>query len=163
MNIEEWIIVYDGSKIIDNPYLFGNQENNKIKEYVYKCENGGRSGNPQRNYALSKITNPDALIYYLDDDNIIHPDLYRLLNIINNNKIYTFNQYNIINGDNIKVGYIDTAMFIIPYNLCKKIRWILDKYEADGYYIKECYDEDKNKHIYVDNHLCYYNNYQRII
>lgn len=155
--IDEWIIVYDGSKIIDNPHLFENQENNKIKEYIYKCEYGGISGNPQRNYALSKITNPHALIYYLDDDNIIHPNLYKLLNIINNDKIYTFNQYNRLNGDNINVGSIDTAMFIIPYNLCKNVRWILPNYDADGYYIKECYNENKNIHIYVDNDLCYYN------
>jgi len=155
--IDEWIIVYDGSKVIDNPHLFENQENNKIKEYVYKCENGGISGNPQRNYSLSKITNQDALLYYLDDDNIIHPNLYRLLNIINNDKIYTFNQYNRINGDNINIGSIDTAMVIIPYNLYKDVRWIIYKYEADGYYIKECYDKNKDIHIYIDNDLCYYN------
>ena len=58
--IEEWIIVYDGSKITHNPSIFEN--NNKIKEYVFKGE--GKSGNPQRNYALTKITNPDSLIYY---------------------------------------------------------------------------------------------------
>ena len=88
--IEEWIIVYDGSKITDNPNIFENQENNKIKEYVFKGE--GISGNPQRNFALTKITNPDTLIYYLDDDNIFHPDMYKLLNIIDNDKMYTFNQ-----------------------------------------------------------------------
>ena len=33
--VHEWIIVYDGSKIITNPYLF--KEDNKIKEYIYKC------------------------------------------------------------------------------------------------------------------------------
>ena len=153
--IEEWIIVYDGSKIIDNPKLFENQENNKIKEYVYKGE--GISGNPQINYALSKITNHNTLLYYLDDDNIIHQNIYRLLNIIDNNKIYTFNQYNRIKGNNINVDSIDTAMVIIPYNLCKNVKWILDKYNADGYYIKECYDENKNIHTYVDNDLCYYN------
>ena len=109
--IEEWIIVYDGSKITDNPKIFEN--NNKIKEYVFKGE--GISGNPQRNYALTKITNPDTLIYYLDDDNILHPDIYKLLNIIDNDKMYTFNQYNILNGNNINVGCIDTAMVIIPY------------------------------------------------
>jgi predicted O-methyltransferase YrrM len=155
--IDEWIIVYDGSKIIDNPHLFENQENNKIKEYIYKCENGGISGNPQRNYALSKITNSNTLLYYLDDDNIIHPNLYKLLNIINNNNMYTFNQYNRLNVDNINVNWIDTAMAIIPYNLCKNIRWILNEYSADGVYIKECYDENKNIHIYIDNDLCYYN------
>ena len=155
--IEEWIIVYDGSKIINNPRLFENQENNKIKEYVYKCEHGGISGNPQRNYALNTITNPNAIIYYLDDDNVIHPNFYKLLNIIDNNKIYTFNQYNRIKGNNINVCKIDTAMVIIPYNLCKNVRWILNKYESDGFYIKECYDKNKNQHIYIDNDLCYYN------
>ncbi len=155
--IDEWIIVYDGSIIIDNPNLFKNEENNKIKEYVYKCENGGISGNPQRNYALTKITNPNTLLYYVDDDNIVHPNIYRLFNIIDNNKIYTFNQYNRIKGNYVNINCIDTAMFIIPYNVCKNIKWILDIYHADGYYIKECSDENKNIHIYIDNDLCYYN------
>ena len=52
--------------------------------------------------------------------------------------------------------YIDTAMVIIPYNLCKNITWKLDIYEADGYYIKECYDNNKDKHVYIDADLCYY-------
>jgi hypothetical protein len=88
--VNEWIIVYDGKKIHENPGLF-EKENNKIKEYVHNGD--GISGNPQRNYALTKITNKDTYIYYLDDDNIIHPDLYNLLDFIDNT-IYTFNQYN---------------------------------------------------------------------
>lgn len=153
--IDEWIIVYDGSKITNNPNLFENQENNKIKEYLY--EGNGISGNPQRNYALDNITNSNTLLYYLDDDNTIHPNIYRLLNIIDNNKIYSFNQFDRIKGNNICVGGIDTAMVIIPYKLCKDEKWIIDKYEADGFYIKTCYDKNKNLHIYVDNDLCYYN------
>ena len=112
--IEEWIIVYDGNRIATNPYIF--KENEKIKEYIYK--RSGISGNGQRNYALTKITNENTLLYYLDDDNIIHPDLYNLLNYIDNNTIYSFNQYNRIKGNNINVGYIDTAMVLIPFNLC---------------------------------------------
>jgi predicted O-methyltransferase YrrM len=153
--IEEWIIVYDGSKITDNPNIIENQENNKIKEYVFKGE--GISGNPQRNYALTKITNPDTLIYYLDDDNIFHPDMYKLLNIIDNDKMYTFNQYNRMKGNNININNIDTAMVIIPYKLCKNVKWILYDYNADGHYIVECYNNNKNKHVFIDNDLCYYN------
>ena len=153
--VEEWIIVYDGSKIIDHPNLFENQENNKIKEYVHKDE--GISGNPQRKYALTKITNPDTLLYYLDDDNIVHPNLYRLLNIIDNNKIYTFNQYNRLKGDNVSINHIDTAMIILPFKLCRHERWIIYKYNADGYYIEQCYGNNKNVHTYIDNDLCYYN------
>jgi len=99
--VDVWIIVYDGNKIEINPYIF--KENNKIKEYIYKCS--GISGNGQRNFALSKITNENTLLYYLDDDNIIHPNLYNLLNCIDNNTIYSFNQCNRIKGNNINVGY----------------------------------------------------------
>ena len=59
-----------------------------------------------------------------------HPDLYNLLNYIDNNTIYSFNQYNRIKGNNINIGYIDTAMVIIPFNLCKNTKWRLDIYEV---------------------------------
>ena len=171
--IDEWIIVYDGNKIESNPNIFNG--NDKIKEYVYKGE--GISGNPQRNYALSKITNENTLLYYLDDDNIVHADLYSLLDMINetdnNDKIYRFNQYKGIKGNNINVdhlffkslgimlmliiGNIDTAMVIILFNLCKNIKWKLDVYGADGYYIQECSINNKDKHVYIDLDLCYCN------
>ena len=71
--------------------------------------------------------------------------------------MYTFNQYARLKGNNIEVNHIDTAMIIIPYNLCKNIKWLLDLYNADGYYITECYQNNNNKYIYVDNDLCYFN------
>jgi predicted O-methyltransferase YrrM len=150
--VDEWIIVYDGTKITEKFKFFNNE---KIKEYVHTSN--GISGNPQRNYALTTIKNPDTLLYYLDDDNIVHPSLYQLLNMIDPTKMYTFNQHNRIKGNNINVGNIDTAMMIIPYRLCHTLNWIVDKYDADGYYIKNCYDNNKNSHIFVDNELCYYN------
>jgi hypothetical protein len=55
-------------------------------------------------------------MYYLDDDNIIRPNLYKLLDNIDDFTIYTFNQYTRIKGNNI-----DTAMVILPSNLCKNI------------------------------------------
>ena len=45
-------------------------QENDIQEYVYKGE--GISGNPQRNYAWTKITNPNTFLHFLDDDNILH-------------------------------------------------------------------------------------------
>jgi predicted O-methyltransferase YrrM len=153
--VNEWIIVYDGNKINNNPNIFKNENNDKIKEYLYKGE--GISGNPQRNYALSQITNTNTYIYYLDDDNEIHSHLYKLMNIVDEKKMYTFNQSNRLKGNNINIACIDTAMFIIDYNLCKNITWISDRYDADGLYIKECYDNNNDKYIYVNNDLCYYN------
>jgi len=46
---------------------------------------------------------------------------------------------------------------MIPCNSCKNMKWKLDTYEADGYYIKECYDNNGDKHVYMDENLCYYN------
>lgn len=48
-------------------------------------------------------------------------------------------------------------MFLIHYSLCKNTPWILDKYDADGFFIKECYEKHKEKHIFIDNVFCYYN------
>lgn len=157
--IEEWIIVYDGKVIRPDLKIFENQENNKIKEYVYTDWNS-TTGNSQRNYALTKITNPDTLLFYLDDDNLIHPHMYRLLNIIDNDKMYTFNQSDGLKGDDIRVGHIDSAMVLIPYKLCKDEKWILNRYNSDGYYIVDCYNKNKNVHIFIDNELCYFNKLQ---
>lgn len=151
--VDEWIIVYDQSKIKENPNLFENDE--KIKEYLFNGE--GISGNPQRNFALSKVRNDNTYLYYLDDDNIIHPGLFKLLNLIDKNKMITFDQENGLKGNNISVNNIDSAMLLIDYNLCKNIKWINHLYNADGYYIKECYDQNRNNYIYINNNMCFYN------
>lgn len=153
--VNEWIIVYDGMKIQENPYLFANSGNPKIKEYIYAGE--GISGNPQRNFGLDRIQNENTYLYFLDDDNSIHKDLYKLLNIIDDEKIYTFNQKDRIKGNNISLNCIDTAMFLIDFRICKNIRWQPDIYAADFYYINDCYQQNKNNWIYVDNDLCTYN------
>jgi predicted O-methyltransferase YrrM len=165
--VTNWIIVYDGSKVNENPHLFS--DNDKIKEYV--CNDEGNFGNAQRNYALNMIKNinnePSTYLYFLDDDNIIHPQLYFLLDVINKNQFYTFNQVRgppeqeetsyILKGNNVEIGSIDTAMILIDYNLCKEIRWHPEYYQSDGMYIGDCYNVNKDKWIFVDNNLSYYN------
>jgi len=156
--VREWIIVYDG-KYFQGDYLFQDKtlkNNDKITEYVHTNEKSA-CGNAQRNYALDQIKNPNTYLYYLDDDNIIHPNFVNLLSLLEERYIYTFDQHNRILGNTIKVCYIDTAMFLIDYRLCKDIRWILHEYGADGYYIEECYNKNKDKWIYFNNIFCYYN------
>lgn len=156
--VDEWIIVYDGGKITTNPELFKN--NDKIKEFVF-YDNRSTAGNAQRNYALDRVQNKNTLLYYLDDDNQMHPNIYKLLNIIDNDKLYYFNQLR-MKGD-IRYfkpydnGSCDSAMFIIPFNICSDIRWILHEYCADSFYIIECYERNKNLRVNVDNYLCYHN------
>jgi hypothetical protein len=38
----------------------------------------------QRNFALTKITNPNTPLYCLDNYDIVHSNLYKLLSIIDN-------------------------------------------------------------------------------
>lgn len=153
--VDEWIIVYDGKKILTNPYVFAQEQNPKIKEYVHTSE--GISGNPQRNFALDQIQNEDTYLYFLDDDNLIHKDLYKLLSIIGDNKIVTFDQKDRSKGNNIKLGQIDTAMFLVDFKLCHTIRWVLHEYAGDFYFIEECYSKNRDQWIYVNNLLCTYN------
>lgn len=155
-HIREWIIVYDGTKITENPHLFAGCE--KIREYVHHGGTG-ISGNPQRNYALDTIPgDSETWIYFLDDDNIVHPDFWKLLTIVEKNHIYTFDQHNRINGNKIGIGCIDTAMFLVDWNICKNLRWIASSYEADYFYIRACYDAaPSNSWVYINNTLCYYN------
>ena len=108
-------------------------------------------------FALTKTTNQDTLLYYLDADNIIHPNLYNLLEYINSNTICAFHQHTRITGDNMNIGYIDTAMVIIPFNVWKKIKWKSNIFKADGYCIKECIDNNRDEHVHIDNDLYYYN------
>ena len=48
-------------------------------------------------------------------------------------------------------------MVIKPFNLCTNIEWKFDIYEADGQYIKECFDNNIDNYVYIDEDLCYYN------
>jgi len=150
--IDEWIIVYDASKVKNFEKQF---DNPKISEYHFTSS--GISGNPQRNYGLTQVKNKETFIYFLDDDNMIHPDLYKLLDVIEPGKFYTFNQENRLLGNCIKLGYIDSAMFLIDYSLIKHIKWVNDRYDADGLFIISVYKSNPDKWVYVNDINCYYN------
>lgn len=159
--VNEWRIVYDGKKIKENPYIFKNENNPKIVEEIFEGE--GNSGNPQRNHVLNTVKDNYTFIYYLDDDNEVHPDLYRLLRIIDDNYMYTFNQYLfddirlLRKGNVFKHQFIDSSQILIDIRLCNHIGWLIDTYEADGVYICENYKFNKHKWIYIDNVLSYTN------
>jgi hypothetical protein len=48
-------------------------------------------------------------------------------------------------------------MIIFDFKINKHLRWNIKEYGADGYYFQELYNNNKNKHIYINNDLCYYN------
>lgn len=161
----EWIIVYDENRVKTNPYLFkDSKHSDKIKEYSI-FNKDSKMGNRQRNFAMDNITNKEGYIYFLDDDNIIHPDFYNIINYLKNeNKLhlYTFNQYNctyhwIRKGNRVEYCQIDTAQYLVPYEFCKNKRWIVDIYEADALFIIDIFAEHQQDHIYIDETWCFHN------
>ena len=151
--IHKWIIIYDTTnKKYDKLY-----DNSKIMEV--ECE-GGISGNPQRNYGISLVE--DGYVYFLDDDNIIHPNFWNIIPLLDNTHFYTFDQLRnkhgtVLVGNNINVNHIDTAMYIVHKRHINSIKWICDKYNADGYFICDVHNNNKDAHRYINAICCYYN------
>ena len=115
----EWIIVYDSNEI-----------DKRIKQYesfvpiILTNKKGGFAyASDQRNKGLELVNG--KWIYYLDDDNLIHPILYG-----DENKVLIFNQFSInrkrrikdFKLKNIKHGFIDTAQIIVPSKY-KYVKW----------------------------------------
>ena len=163
----KWIIVYDSKKgEKQNPF-----QDEWIEFYNYSDKNSV-SGNGQRNFALNKI-NTETWVYFLDDDNIIHENLWQVLssedideinNLIEDDNINLIAFHQIMeNGDvryaiedNMKVFHIDQAQYIVHSSLLKDKRF-QQKYEADGLMLEELYYDDESVPVFIDDILCYYN------
>ena len=151
--IDKWIIVYDTSKNRNYNKIFLNYP--KISEYE---KDGGISGNPQRNYAIDLIN--DGWVYFLDDDNIIHPDFWSVLDNLDENYYYTFDMQRsdgVFKGKYIKINWIDTAMYLLHRKHIGDIRWKNELYNADGHFICEVFNNYKNGHKYIEKTCSYYN------
>lgn len=139
-----WIVVFDLEILPDLKLIPDNCE-----YYLHKNSNS-TSGNSQRNFALNLIT--DGYIYFNDDDTLLHSELWENIKDLENDFI-SFMQENKngtlrLVGKNIRVGQIDSHNFIVHSSIVGNIRWVLDKYDADGYFASECFNRSKNyKHI----------------
>jgi len=153
--IDKWIIVYDTSNERKYDKLYDTDP--KILEV--ECDKG-ISGNPQRNYGLTLVN--DGYIYFLDDDNIIHPNFWFIVDKLDGEHFYTFDQMRnkngqVLYGNNIAIDNIDTAMFVVHKKHINEIEWMCDKYNADGYFISDINKNNNGKHIYIKSICCYYN------
>ena len=156
--INKWIIVYDTTV---NSYCHSFIHSEQIIEVDCKSSLNGVVGNTQRNYALSLVED-DNYIYFLDDDNIIHPNFWKIVEELETDTIHTFNQYrdkhgHILLGNRIEMNYIDTAMYIIHKNMIGDIKWQEDLYQADGKFISDVNWTGRYKHKYFQKYYCSYN------
>lgn len=168
----EWIIIYDEEKINkpDERILLYKSDLIDIKIGYYKKKFNEPYAAFIRNEGLKYVTGD--YIYYLDDDNIIHKNLYDGINTYaERDKILIFNQFDrtitkarfmsVFNIKNIKTGGIDTAQFIIPKKY-KHINWVNQgKYNDETPYLKEIIKESGEDKIKWKNLLYSYRNFLR--
>jgi len=148
-----WLIIYDTR----NLEFVKRFDNSKIVEL--ECKDEGVAGHQIRNMALNIIMN--GLVYFLDDDNIIHPFFWNLVDHFNSGYIYTFNLLyksgDIKFGNNPTYGNIDTSQFVFDKSLVSDLRYNANNYSSDGYFINSLVDNNKEKTMYFNYIAAYYN------
>ncbi len=114
-------------------------------------------GHAQRNHALDQIKS--GYVFFLDDDTIIHPDLYITVNHLPHDFIH-FDQAHADGtkriGGKVEVNHIDTGSAMATRELIGNTRFRTDLYNADGYFWKAISQKAKSPH-YIPKLLSYYN------
>ena len=111
--IDKWIIVYDTTK--DRTYKKSFEGNSKIIEV--ECNDAGDYGNQQRNYGMSLVD--DGFIYFLDDDNIVHPSFWILLDKHMDDEIF-FYTFNLLSLDDLHFSLFPTFQLLFStQSYCK--------------------------------------------
>jgi glycosyltransferase involved in cell wall biosynthesis len=138
-----------------------------------ECSDPGISGNTQRNCGLNLAE--DGFVYFLDDDNVVHPDFWAEFPSMVPDNYYSWDQLRnpagddtdwvlfknekgkILRGDTLKLQRIDTAQVLIPKKFFEGLQWKTDDYKADGILIESVYKKNPSSHIYIPKVLSYYN------
>jgi len=152
----KWWIVFD---LVNPPFdVIKKFPSVNIESYAFEEHN---FGNAQRNFAIRRIQN--GWVYFVDDDNIIHPDFLSSIMSITYFSGIIVNQVH-KNGtlrlkassENTVPGVIDTAQFIIKKDIVD-VEWMTSEYCADGFFINNIYCRNREKFIFIDKPLSYYN------
>jgi hypothetical protein len=147
-----WLVVFDSNTIPNN--IPGNCEAYaiKIKDSIV--------GNGQRNYALDLIK--EGHIYFNDDDTTIHSDLWSNVYNKDNEEFISFiqqfkNNTFRLSGISIKLNNIDSHNFIVHSSIVGSLRWILNRYDADGIFAEQCFNKLTIPAYYIPKVLSIYN------
>lgn len=153
-----WIVVFDFDELPKDCIIPDNCE-----VYLHKNPNS-IVGHSQRNFAIDLIDK--GHIYMNDDDTIIHPDLWENIKNLDFYDFISFIQVdkngNIrLFGNNIDIGYIDSHNFIVSKKSIGELKWIIEKYDADGWFASTLYkkliQESNSSIIYIPKILSIYN------
>lgn len=152
-----WRVVFDGAKV----------KHRDVPGAVtgVVSHSGSGWGNYQKNFALDNIA--DGWVYFLDDDNIIHPDFFPAMHRAiyeTDASGFAFPQ---IGGagaptkhacpEHMRPDHIDMAQVMMARELIGASRFALGAYNADGRLIEEVYNRVPCAWAFLDKSLCFYN------
>ena len=150
-----WYIIFDTSKSKDySKFII---DDSRI-EYYYEDIGSYKLG-----YSLKY--NIKGYIYYLDDDNIIHPDLYyNIEKYLNDKNILVFEQIGNdrtnyeLSLENVIESRVDLAQFMIHSDFLNNDELFSDdSYFSDSILLEKLKNIYSDKFIFIKKKLSYYN------
>ena len=154
----QWLVVLDRPNLDDAPPALQAEPN-----IEFACTTGvGGWGNAQRNLGLSRATRD--YLYFLDDDNIVHPALTSVLaehqqsrKIIVVNQLLADGSLRFKARPPVQVNEIDTAQVLVPRELATRFTWKPHTPRADGFYFAALYETCRKSFVFLDVDAAYYN------
>jgi len=157
--VTNWILVYDTSRQHDLQPMFSDSP--QVTEIYFQAQEGAVLGNMQRNRGLKNVL--QGLVYFLDDDNIMHPNFWNILPNITLGHITTFDQLRLevdpplrLAGDRLAVNAIDTGMFVVDRVMVGQTQWDPSAGNADGIFVEAVSSQHPNKHVYISEVAAYH-------
>jgi hypothetical protein len=176
-HVKKWIIVYDTSK--RQEYTWSYKKYSEIIEA--ECPHQGVLGYAQKNFGLKFVKG--GMVYFLDDDTIMHPNFWKFIPMMNEDTVYLWDQEShlyipesgfgtfteidanlaaqkrsenpsILKSDIIHCATIHLGMYIVPYKYIN-IDFISHVYLSAGIFITNIYEEDPSKCSYIPYVLSY--------
>jgi len=169
-----WLIVLDaaqahyGERVVAEVEAANDALNALRASILINTDRRGVAGHQHRNHALEFIPSaPGHMVCHVDDDNFVHPQfLPRIADLIRANPGHGFvypQQY--INGaprlgasrESCGPCGIDTAMMTCPRSFYDGLQWNWGNYCADGEIYQKIHERHRDRLIFLDECLCYYN------
>ncbi len=163
--IHKWYICYDATKIHNHINMFCNEQ--IVEIFVDGTCVNSMFGNEQRNVGMRNVQS--GYVFFLDDDNLMHPDFFSSVDTTIPEKLYTFDRVNNMNkiksGAGINNGKgIDVAQFCADISLLSTEKFAVglnttkeQAHNADSRIIYSLLKKHSKKHIYIPKVLAYYN------
>jgi hypothetical protein len=162
--VTRWIIVFDADQVPEERLPQTLLRHSRITLVATRVKES-KYGNAQRDLGLQiarrMYRQDDPFIYFLDDDNIVHPAFYDLFYqcMRKRDAFYTFNQRHdwlTCYGKFCIRGMMDTAMICLPLSFCP--HWKASRAYAEDYrFIQSVMKQYADRHVYLNQVAAYYN------